>query len=59
MVYDDCARVERAVGDGAQIKQVRSALVVANDISFGCLKRRKEKYDLRNLYKTFFTIELE
>jgi hypothetical protein len=36
-VHGDCARVDKAERGGAQTKHVRSALVVANDISFGCL----------------------
>jgi hypothetical protein len=37
-VYGDYARVDKAERGGAQTRHVRSALVVANDISFGCLK---------------------
>jgi hypothetical protein len=38
-VYGDWARVDNVERDGAQTIHVRSALVVANDISFGCLER--------------------
>ena len=37
-VYGDCVRVDKVERDGAQTMHVRSALVVANDISLGCLK---------------------
>jgi len=36
-VYGVWARVDNVDRDGAQTTHVRSALVVANDISFGCL----------------------
>lgn len=38
-VQGDWARVDKAERGGAQTKHVRSALVVTNDISFGCLKQ--------------------
>ncbi len=37
-VYCDWASVDKAERGGAQTIHVRSALVEANDISFGCLK---------------------
>ncbi len=40
--YGDCASVDRADWDGAQTIHVRSALVVVNDISFGCLIKQKQ-----------------
>ena len=39
LFYGDCARVDKAESGGAQTTHVRSALVVANDISFGCLNK--------------------
>jgi len=40
--YGDCARADKAERGGAQTMHVRSALVVANVISFGCLKNIKK-----------------
>ncbi len=38
--YGDWASVDKAERGGAQTIHVRSALVVTNDISFGCLKNK-------------------
>jgi hypothetical protein len=41
-VYGDWERADKAERGGAQTMHVRSALVVINDISFGCLKNKNE-----------------
>lgn len=43
-VQGDWARVDKAERGGAQTKHVRSALVVTNDISFGCLKNPSKNH---------------